>query len=828
MIIPTMSRLRGLTNILKRLSLAQSKNTSRLLGIAGSVWRYAIFCLSSLLLLYIAWLFWFYPLPKPLFNTPYSSVLLSEDRRLLAAHIATDEQWRFPALHVVPEKFQQSLIYYEDHRFMQHWGVDPLAIARAVYLNLRHGRIISGGSTLSMQVIRLAEGNPPRTFWQKFKESILALRLEQAYSKKDILKLYASHAPFGGNVVGLEAAAWRYFARTPQQLSWAESALLAVLPNSPALIHLGKNRARLLDKRNALLKRLYEYQVIDQLTYELAQQETLPEKPHSLPRLAPHLLETLQKHYPAQRFHSTLDYALQQRLNTIAQHYAQPLQLADIHNLAILVLDNQDFSTLAYIANSPLDSLKTNTHEHGLAIDLIQRVRSTGSTLKPFLFATMLQQGELLPDMLVSDVPVHYAGFMPKNYDRLYRGAIAAKYALAQSLNIPAVNLLSQYGVARFQAFLTQMGINSLHRSAQDYGLSLILGGAEASLWELTQSYANLAHLAQTPLNVNADGTNAKLLFYQQARLLQQDEAQTPRHSELDPATAWMTLQALLDVARPGDAGHWQKFSSSQKIAWKTGTSFGHRDAWAIGTTPRYTIGVWVGNANGEGRSGLTGTQVAAPLLLQAFNALSDQQSFSQTAFQRPKHAFKTIKVCKKDGYLSNGLCESQDYAIPKSVNFTRLTPHHLRVHLDPSGQYQVHSGCEPPHQMQHQTRFILPPAQAYYYQQYHSDYQALPPYRADCQQSTTTDKRFSIIYPAANAQIYLPTELDGSAGKVVLRALAQPSEQRLYWHINQRFIGTTETFHQQALHLNKGKHRLTLVDETGQQQSRVFTVLSQ
>ncbi|HHC73497.1 MAG TPA: penicillin-binding protein 1C, partial [Thiothrix sp.] len=588
----------------------------------------------------------------------------------------------------------------------------------------------------------------------------------------------------------------------------------------------------LLAKRNALLKRLFEQQIIDRLTYELAQQEPLPQKPHPLPRLAPHLLDSLQKYYPAQRFHSTLDYALQQRLNTIAQHYAEQLKLADIHNLAILVLDNQDFSTLAYIANAPQKQAQraaSTKTQHGLAIDLIRRVRSTGSTLKPFLFATMLQQGELLPDMLVSDVPVHYAGFMPKNYDRQYRGAVTAKQALAQSLNIPAVNLLSQYGVARFQAFLTKMGISSLHRSAQDYGLSLILGGAEASLWELTEAYANLAHLAQMSAHPPSKIQHS---YYQQARLLQQDEAQTQRNRELDPATAWMTLQMLLNVARPGDAGHWQKFSSSQQIAWKTGTSFGQRDAWAIGTTPQHTIGVWVGNANGEGRAGLTGTQVAAPLLLQAFNALSDRYSSRQNprevTFIKPKNAFKVIQVCKKDGYLSNGLCDSQAYSIPKSVNFTRLTPHHLRIHLDASGQYQVHSGCESPHQMQHQTRFVLPPAQAYYYQQYHADYQALPPYRADCQQHQTGDQRFSIIYPAPQAQVYLPTELDGRAGNVVFRALAQPSEQRLYWHIDQRFIGTTETFHQQALHLSKGKHRLTIVDETGQQQSRVFHVLSE
>ena len=262
-------------------------------------------------------------IPSIHFDKPVSSLLVSRQGELLGAHIADDEQWRFPATKTVPNKFKKSLIAFEDKRFYSHLGIDPLAILRALWLNITQGRIASGGSTITMQTVRLSRDNPKRTFAEKFSEIFSALKLESQHSKDSILAMYASHAPFGGNVVGLEAASWRYFSREPSQLSWAESATLAVLPNSPALIHLGRNRGKLKTKRDHLLKRLLDMKIIDQLSYDLAITESLPDKPYPLPRLAPHLLDTLvlKNKGVEKRFYSTLDKNLQQQIQQLARYY---------------------------------------------------------------------------------------------------------------------------------------------------------------------------------------------------------------------------------------------------------------------------------------------------------------------------------------------------------------------------------------------------------------------------------------------------------------------------------------------------------------------------
>ncbi|MGB1311328.1 MAG: transglycosylase domain-containing protein, partial [Leucothrix sp.] len=370
----------------------------------------------------------------------------------MGAHIAEDEQWRFPPVERVPNKFSTALIAFEDKRFRYHPGVDPMAVARALYLNLSKGKVVSGGSTLSMQTIRLSQQNPPRTLWNKLLEALKAIRLEVRYSKDQILSLYASHAPFGGNVVGLEAAAWRYFGRSQHKLSWAESAMLAVLPNSPGLIHVGRSRQQLKAKRDRLLQRLQEQGVLSELDYELAIAEALPLRPKPLPRLAPHLLDTLlQEHQQAAdphkvpRFETSISYQMQRSAMQIAKHHAQTLKQRGVNNLAMLVIDNRTFGVLAYVGNVPSETADKN----GLAIDLVQRPRSTGSTLKPFLFANMIQQGEILPETLVADTPVRYSGYRPKNFNRDFHGAVRARDALSSSLNIPAVNMLSYHGVER-------------------------------------------------------------------------------------------------------------------------------------------------------------------------------------------------------------------------------------------------------------------------------------------------------------------------------------------------------------------------------------------
>ena len=771
---------------------------------------------GAVLFLFIIGVVWWYflSLPTTLFAASHSHLLLDRDGRLLSAHIAADGQWRFPALESVPDKFAAALIQVEDKRFRQHNGVDFLALARAIYDNLRERRVVSGASTVSMQVIRLSRGNPLRTWSEKLLECLRAWRLESRYSKDEIFELYASHAPFGGNVVGLEAAAWRYFARGPDQLSWAESAMLAVLPNNPALIHLGRNRGRLLAKRNRLLQQLYEQNILSRLEYDLAVAEPLPDAPHPLPQLAPHLLDTLAVRRPAgERFHTTLDAGLQQQLHTLAQRSGERLVLEGIQNLALVVLNNHTFEVLAYIGNRPV--LNFGTHQ-GHAIDMIQRPRSTGSTLKPLLFADAIEQGLIVPDSLLADVPVNYSGFTPQNYNRHYHGAVRAREALARSLNVPMVNLLSARGVAPFLMQLRQMGFSHLQRSARDYGLSLILGGAEASLWDLSVAYANLAHRA-------TQDQRHQQTFWQQGRWLQSQPADSSRIATLSTAAAWLTLDALLEVARPGDEGYWEKFSSSRQVAWKTGTSYGQRDAWAIGATPDYTVGVWVGNADGVGRAGLTGTQSAAPILFNTFSLLPPNRGW----FQRPDWQMTEVRICHNDGYLSNGACATKTVRIPLGSHFASITPYHSRIHLDASGQYRVTSECERIATMQTRDWFVLPPEQAEYYQQFHADYQPLPPWRADCQNSDNrSQEALSVVYPQDHTQIYLPRELDGQLEQTVFRAVPQHPETVLYWHLDNQFLGTTQTFHQQVAQPAAGRHWLVVVDETGNRVGREFEVL--
>lgn len=768
--------------------------------------------LLTLVLAFSAWWYW-WAIPDELFSAPISNIVLDRNGKLLSAHIAEDQQWRFPDIEQVPDKFAIALTQFEDKRFNSHWGVDPIALMRATYLNLSQRRVVSGGSTITMQVVRLSRSNPPRTLGEKLLEMARALRVESRFSKNDILKFYASHAPFGGNVVGLEAAAWRYFGRDPAQLSWAESAMLAVLPNNPALVHLSRNRQRLLDKRNTLLKRLYEQQYLNELDYKLALAEPLPDAPHALPRLAPHLLDTLSLQYKqGQRFHTTLEGLLQKQLQTLTQRSGEQLALEGVNNLAVLVLDNKTQEVLAYMGNRPGVDMKANGH----AMDLIQRPRSTGSTLKPLLFAAMIEQGMILPDSLIADVPVSYTGFTPQNYDRAYRGAVPAHEALARSLNIPAVNMLSQYGVQPFQSYLQQIGLQHLTRPARDYGLSLILGGAEGSLWDLTNAYANLAYLAnQEPYTTPR--------YWQRAKWLKTQSSDTERIATLSSASAWLTLEALVEVARPGDEGYWEKFSSSQRIAWKTGTSYGHRDAWAIGITPLYTVGVWVGNANGEGRNGITGTQSAAPLLFNTFNLLHQSTQW----FTKPNWQMTTVVVCKNDGYLSNGQCDTKSVDAPIGGRFVKLSPYYKRIHLDSTGQWRVTSQCEAVYAMQARNWFILPPEQAYYYRQHHANYQPLPPFREDCQVvDTSQSEAISLVYPRPNTQVYLPRELDGKRSQVVFKAVPRTPETLLYWHLDDQFIGTTQTFHNQAVTVPVGEHKVAVVDEMGNRVEQSFQVL--
>ncbi|VAW91414.1 Multimodular transpeptidase-transglycosylase [hydrothermal vent metagenome] len=761
----------------------------------------------------IASIFYWQCLPQPLFDKSVSTVLLDRNNQLLSAHIATDEQWRFPTISKVPEKFEQAILTFEDKRFNYHPGVDPMAMARALYLNISNWRTVSGGSTISMQVIRLARDNPSRTVWEKLKEVILATRLEFSYSKDEILALYASNAPYGGNVVGLEAASWRYFGRTPEQLSWAENATLAVLPNSPALIHPGRNRSRLKAKRDALLASLYENKILTDIEYKLAVLEPLPIKPKPIPHHAPHLLSTLMRDNDSARIKTTLLRTEQIKIERLMLHHAKYLSLRDIHNLAALVVDNDTFEVVAYVGNSQFGKYS----EHGHAIDIIHRPRSSGSILKPLLYARMIQSGEILPDTLIADMPTQYSGYMPENYDREYRGAVPAKLALARSLNVPAVRMLRQHGVSRFYNYLQKTGMRSLSRPADDYGLTLILGGAEANLWDMASIYANLAATAK----LDRYELDAR---YKKIRVNASEKAGQGNRSQISPATAWLTMKALMEVSRPGTENHWREFNSSRKVAWKTGTSFGLRDAWAIGSDTRYTVAVWVGNASGEGIAGLTGVSSAAPIMFDIFNKLDKPEQ----DFRAPLHLMKRVQICKDNGYLSNANCASKEVWIPRESHFQKTSPHHRYVHLDKNKQWQVNSRCESVNNMKHVSWFELPPGQAYYYKQTHSQYRPLPKLRADCRATIASQQHgpIDILYPLPGTRIYIPTDLASQKSRTIFEAVHRQSSATLFWHLDEKYLGATENFHNLALNIKPGKHVLTVVDDNGFRVSRRFEVL--
>lgn len=719
--------------------------------------------------------------PRDIFKeSVYSTVVTDRDGRLLGARIASDGQWRFPPSDTVPQKFQTALIEFEDRWFAFHHGVNPAAIARAMIGNIRAGRVTSGGSTITMQVVRMSRGKE-RTIGQKLIEAILATRLELGCNKKEIMAMYASHAPFGGNVVGLEAASWRYFGRPPQELSWGEAATLAVLPNAPAEIHPGKNRDRLLAKRNRLLKTLHEHGHLDSLDLALACDEPLPLKPVALPQEAHHLTEYYWKTSPGRRIRTTIDINLQRRVQSIADQWNDELSTSGINDLAVIVKDVRTKETLAYVGNA------NPAHKRpGSEVDIIRSPRSTGSILKPLLYCALLQEGDILPNTLLPDVPININGFSPQNFNRRFNGAVPASEALARSLNVPSVHMLRSFGVPRFLDMLRRCGMTTLHKSASHYGLSLILGGAEGTLEDVTTMYSRLSESYQSIDTSHIGGIGTLRGF-----------------PLTDKSAIWWTFEALKEVNRP-DEIDWRLVTSVKKVAWKTGTSYGFRDAWAVGVTPDYAVGVWAGNAQGQGVPGLTGARTAGPVMFDVFNLLPAKEydhEYSRNGwFKEPVFGdYVLAEVCRESGHLKGIFCEHLDtLALPRKSVRSEPCPYHRLV-----GE---------------ELYFVLPPSMEWYYRQHHPEYS--PPTSKD-----KADSQMEFIYPENGAVIYIPRQLDGSIQGITFNLAHRNAMTTIYWHIDNEYVGQTRAIHQMTMNPAIGKHNVTAVDESGNAISVGFTV---
>ncbi len=810
----------------------------------------------------------------PSFHAPLSTVVEAADGTLLGARVATDGQWRFPPPDSLPEKYVTCIINYEDRYFRWHPGVNPVAVAKALLDNIRAGETVRGGSTITMQVARLARGNPDRTYGGKIIEMLSAMKLELFRSKRTILQLYAANAPFGGNTVGIEAAAWRYTGRSTADLSWAEAATLAVLPNAPSLIYPGRNAQKLRDKRDRLLQMLVSRGAIDSLTCSLAISEPLPGAPRPMPSLAPHLTDRMMLVAPGSRVKSTVDPMLQREVTALVNSHQAVLEGNGIHNAAAMVVDVASGSVLAYAGNS---TLPDSAGRHGREVDMIPAPRSTGSIMKPFMYAALLSSGEMLPNALIPDIPTRFQGFRPENSDFTYSGAVPAGDALARSLNIPAVRMLQMLNEERFLNLLHRMGFTTFDKPASHYGLSLILGGGEASLWELAGAYASMARV----LNNNLRGSSAandwqmpvviqsavgsrqsavssfqSSAFSQQFEALTQQEEAQSRHTvsgqqfeaptqqeeaqsrhnvsgrqytadagsslnpPLTPPAIWLTYEALRRVNRPETETGWQYFGSAPEVAWKTGTSFGYRDAWAIGTTPDYVVAVWTGNADGEGRPGLSGITSSAPLLFDIIRLLQPSASHW---FDRPGEGMTLTDVCAASGYRAGPMCdEKRQEWVPEAGLRSQACPYHLSVTLDASGKYRVNAACYSPAETVVRPWFVLPPAMEYYYRMRNPSYLSLPPFLPGCADDLKVAS-MEFIYPPQNARIFIPRSLGGEMMSLLPEIAHRRKNAVIYWHLDDSYIGMTRHIHQTEISAGEGEHIITAVDDQGLTVTRRF-----
>ena len=762
-------------------------------------------------------------LPVVHFEEENNTILETGSGELLSARITPDGQWRFPTCDSVPYKLNQCIRYFEDEYFPYHPGVNPVSLGKALVRNIRAGRIVSGGSTISMQVVRLSRKGKPRTVTQKVIEMVLALRLELGRNKEEIMGLYASYAPFGGNVVGIDAASWRYYGRPAHKLSWGEAATLAVLPNAPALIFPGRRQDELRSKRDRLLGKLEEKGIIDPMDCELARSEPLPGEPYPLPQLTPHLLDRAEKEgLRGTRVHTTIDRDLQQRVGTLVARHHQQLKQNEIHNAAVLIIRIPDGQVLAYVGNTISEDEANSSF-----VDIIGAPRSSGSILKPLLYTFMLDEGKILPDNLVPDVPTHISGYAPMNFDRAYSGAVPASTALVRSLNVPAVRMLQTYGLEKFHSELQSLGFSTIDKDPGHYGLTLILGGAEVSLWDLCRVYAGMAG--------SLNHIREYAYRYDQNEYAPPVYCTDPRSGKINlpapdlkssgimsAASIWQCFETLTELERPTQEGAWERFSSAKTIGWKTGTSFGYRDAWAIGVTPGYLVGVWVGNADGEGRPGLTGVNVAAPLMFDAFGLLP-----SSGWFEAPEEEMTEIEICRHSGFRAGPDCDDIEIRmVPAAGELVEACPYHRTIHLDRTGQFRVNSSCYETGEMLRSSWFVLPPVMEWYYKRRDPHYHSLPPFLPGCEDGN--EAPMELIYPRETRQVFIPRGLDGQLSRVVFEAAHRETGASIYWHLDQQYLGETSMIHQLEFMAPEGMHTLTLVDSRGNILEKHFEVVGE
>lgn len=731
-------------------------------------------------------------------NVDYSQIVVADDGTVLSAYLNNSDKWRlYTELDEITPELSKAIVYKEDKYFYTHFGVNPFAVVRAVFNNIVSGKRTSGASTITMQVARLLDP-ADRTYGNKIIEIFRAFQLELKYNKKEILQLYLNLVPYGGNIEGVKSATLLYLNKMPNHLSLAEITALSIIPNRPVSLALGENNDIIETERNKWLERFKEARLFSDKLIDDAIQEPFDARRRAAPAFAPHLSRRLKDDSPGVPVIKTLlKFNRQQEVENLTANYINRLKTMNIHNAAVLVVDNTTRNVLCYVGSADF-----NDKIDGGQVDGVMAVRSPGSALKPYLYGKAFERGVATPKTMINDVPINIAGYEPENYDEKFHGRISLEHALALSLNIPAVKLIDLVTVDYFVRELGKANFETIKKQQKGLGFSMILGGCGVTLEEMTTLYSALANYGNySPLNY-VKGDTAKLNV-----------------SVLSPEAAYMVTSVLTTIQRPDLPNNYLSSPHVPKIAWKTGTSYGRRDAWSIGYNRNYTIGVWVGNFSGTGVPELSGAEVATPLLFEIFNQLDYN---SATHWYSPPPRLDIRYVCSQTGDLPAEYCKDlveANYIQGISPSVTCNHKKWVAVNKDSTISYCTN--CMPSDGYTKKLYDNLEPELVSYYEQNKISYPKIPPHNSQCLR-VFKDNAPQITSPADGTE-YLLERADPQ--KIMLSAHTTTDVKFVYWYINDKFLTKTPARQPVFFTPEEGKTKVSCADDKGRNSDVFITV---
>ncbi len=718
--------------------------------------RYALISLFSLFLLFHI-LNKIFPLPA---LDDYSQIVETESGEIQFATLNSTDKWRFKAeLDEITPVLKKTILEKEDKYFYYHYGINPVSVLRASWNNIFKSKRKLGASTITMQLARMME-RKDRTYGNKFIEMFRALQIESKYSKDEILQLYLNHIPYGGNIEGVKTAAFFYYNQKPETLSLSQMVILSIIPNFPNIIH--GDADDLLQKRNYWLKQFSKSKLFDKAQIEDAFDEELNFERRERPHKAPHLSHRLCRWNSGEnKIVSTISDEIQARAENLVYNYVKPLKFNNINNASVLIIDNISAKVVAYIGSD--DFFDNNSSGQ---VDGVVAIRSPGSALKPLIYAHALDLGLITPKTKVPDVPYNFSGYNPGNYDSRFRGLVSIEQALTLSLNLPSVKLLDEVGVNNFINLLIKSGFKQIAKDKKNLGLSLILGGCGVSLEELTNLFSAFARGG----------------IYKKATLYSGQEVEKPQRI-ISSASAFMITQMLSKVEGPDFPSNWGDFSTAPKIAWKTGTSYGRRDAWSIGYNRKYTVGVWVGNFDGRGTPELTGANVATPLLFQIFNAIDNKQ---EQDWFIPPQSIDYWEVCSESGSIPNDFCEDLtiDTYIP-GISPNNRCQHKIEVFTDVNETESYCRFCKPESNVKRKLYRHYPAEVIAFFEEENIPYDKIPPHNENCTKVFSQNGPVISSLTEGVEYIFIANENQ----KMMLKANVENSVENVWWYVNDKLL---------------------------------------